>query len=184
VAKPVPPAAVSKPAAPKKPEAPLMSDDMLGSFVKRPPAAPAAKPAFDPNSTQILPQGADQTQKLPPGADRTQKIPGVDQTQKLPPGAESTQRIDKGPEMTQPIPNVPRAPDLPRVFESDRTMQVKKLDQNFKPESTQRMDLNPPTVPLPGKEGDPDPESTQRLDDSIWRLEEAKRILKGVKEKS
>jgi hypothetical protein len=186
VAKPVSPAAVSKPAAPKQPEAPLMSDDMLGSFVKRPPAAPpapAAKP-FDPNSTQVLPQGADQTQKLPPGADRTQKMPGVDQTQKMPPGAENTQRIDRGPEMTQPIPNVPRAPDLPRVFESDRTMQVKKLDQNFKPESTQRMDLNPPTVPLPDKPGDPNPESTQRLDDSIWRLEEAKRILKGVKEKS
>jgi len=194
VAKPVSPAATAKPAAPKQPEAPLMSDDMLGSFVKRPPAAaPAAKP-FDPNSTQILPQGADQTQKMPagadqtqkmpPGADRTQKMSGVDQTQKMPPGADSTQRMDKGPEMTQPIPNVPKAPDLPRVVESDRTMQIKRLDPNFKPEATQRMDLNPPTMPLPGKEGDANPESTQRLDDSIWRLEEAKRILKGVKEKS
>jgi hypothetical protein len=197
VAKPASPAAASKPAAPKQPETPLMSDDMLGSFVKRPQGAspaPAAKPAFDPNSTQILPSGADQTQKLPPGADRTQKMPsGADQTQKLPqghestqriPSPESTQRIDKSAEMTQPIPNIPRAPELPRVVESDRTMQIKKLDPGFKPESTQRMDLNPPTMPLPGKEGDPNPESTQRLDDSIWRLEEAKRILKGVKEKS
>jgi hypothetical protein len=115
----------------------------------------------------------------------TQKLQGPESTQRIPPQSpESTQRMDKVPEDTQRLPNQPKAPELPKVFESDRTMQVKKLDPTFKPESTQRMDLNPPTVPLPDKPGEMDPEATQRLDDSIWRLEEAKRILKGVKEKS
>jgi hypothetical protein len=177
VAAPVPTAATAKP-APKpaaKPEAPLISDDMFASMLKKPPA-PAAAPAFDPMATQKLPAGADQTQKMPAGADRTQRMD--------PSSVESTQRMDKAPETTQRIPDAPKAPELPRVVESDKTMQIKKLDPNWKPEATQRMDLNPPTLPLPGKEGDISPEATQRLDDSVWRLEEAKRILKGVKEKS
>jgi len=165
VAKPVPAAAANKPAAPKQPETPLISDDLLGSLVKRPAGAPPTKPAFDPMATQKL-QGPESTQRIPPQS------------------PESTQRMDKVPEDTQRLPNQPKAPELPKVFESDRTMQVKKLDPTFKPEATQRMDLNPPTVPLPDKAGEMDPEATQRLDDSIWRLEEAKRILKGVKEKS
>jgi len=66
----------------------------------------------------------------------------------------------------------------------DRTIQTRRLDPAFKPEATQKLDLNPPTMPLPDKPGELSPEATQRLDDSVWRLEEAKRILKGVKEKS
>jgi len=204
VATPVKPAATAKP---KLEEAPLISDDILGSLVKRPegappPAAPkppppaAAKPAFDPMATQKLPSGADQTQKMPQGADHTQRMPaGHDQTQKMPQGhdstqripassVESTQRIDKAPEQTQPIGNRPKPPELPREVRDDRTIQTRKLDPAFKPEATQKLDLNPPTTPLGGKDGELNPEATQRLDDSIWRLEEAKRILKGVKEKS
>ena len=195
VAKPVAPAAVAKP---KVEEKPLISDDMLGSLMKRPEGAPpvAAKPAFDPMATQKMPSGADQTQKIPPGADQTQKFPaGADQTQKIPPGAdrtqrmdaaspESTQRMDKSPESTQPIPNRPKPPELPREVKDDRTIQTRRLDPGFKPEATQKLDLNPPTMPLPDKPGELSPEATQRLDDSVWRLEEAKRILKGVKEKS
>jgi hypothetical protein len=182
VAAPVSTASTAKPAAkpaPRPAETPLISDDMFASVLKKPEApapAPAAKvPAFDPMATQKLPSGADQTQKMPPGVDRTQRMDA---------SVESTQRMDKAPETTQRMPDAPKAPELPRSVESDKTMQIKKLDPNWKPEATQRMDINPPTMPLPGKEGELSPESTQRLDDSVWRLEEAKRILKGVKQKS
>jgi hypothetical protein len=183
VAIPVPTAATAKPApapAPKAEEKPLMSDDMFGSLVKRPtapaPAEPAKAPAFDPMATQKLPSGADQTQKMPPSADRTQRMDTS--------SVETTQKMEKPPENTQRLPDVPKAPELPRTAISDKTMQIPKLDPGYKPEATQRLDLNPPTMPLAPKEGDPNPDVTQRLDDSIWRLEEAKRILKGVKEKS
>jgi len=43
------------------------------------------------------------------------------------------------------------------------------------PNTTQKLDPN--TQPLSNAE------STQRLDDSIWKLQEAKRILKGIREK-
>jgi hypothetical protein len=113
---------------------------------------------------------------MPPSADRTQRMDTS--------SVETTQKMDKASEITQRIPDAPKAPELPRTALSDKTMQIPKLDPNYKPEATQRLDLNPPTMPLPPKDGDPNPEQTQRLDDSIWRLEEAKRILKGVKEKS
>jgi hypothetical protein len=195
------PQAAARPAAPAKPkveEAPLISDDMLGSLMKRPEGAPPAtgKPAFDPMATQKMPAGSDRTQKMPSGADQTQKMPaGSDQTQKMSAGAdrtqrmdvpspETTQRIDRPPEQTQPIGNRPKPPELPREVKDDRTIQTRRLDPNFKPEATQKLDLNPPTLPLPDRPGELSPEATQRLDDSVWRLEEAKRILKGVKAKS
>jgi hypothetical protein len=178
VAQPVSTAATSKPAAPKPAETPLISDDMMGSFMK--------KPAFDPMATQKMPSGADQTQKMPTGADQTQKMPGVDRTQRMdvPAAPETTQRMDaaKTPESTQPIANRPKAPELPREVKDDRTIQTRRLDPAFKPEATQKLDLDAPASPAPP--GDLNPEATQRLDDSIWRLEEAKRILKGVKEKN
>ena len=95
-----------------------------------------------------------------------------------PPGAPAPQ----GPESTQPIHNRPKAPDLPREVRDDRTVQTRRLDPGFKPEATQKLDLEAPATPA--QPGEMNPESTQRLDDSIWRLEEAKRILKGVKEKN
>ena len=142
---------------------------MFGSLVKRPEGAPPPQPkapAFDPMATQKMPSGADQTQKMPTGADQTQKMPaGHDQTQKMPSGAdrtqrmdassvESTQRMDKAPETTQRMPDAPKAPELPREVKDDRTIQTRKLDPTFKPEATQKLDLNPPTMPLPGKEGE------------------------------
>ncbi len=80
-------------------------------------------------------------------------------TQKLPPESERTQRID--PER------------LPRAAEGERTMQIPALDPNYRPEATQKTE--------PGAPGDA--EATQRLDDSIWRLQEAKRILQGIGKK-
>jgi len=79
-------------------------------------------------------------------------------TQRLPAGAEETQRIFPVGERTQP--NAP-------------------LDPNYRPDSTQKIDATQspePAAPF-------DPETTQRMDDSIWRLEEAKRILQGIPQK-
>jgi hypothetical protein len=83
---------------------------------------------------------------------KTQKMGATD--------VQTTQRMDAapGPETTQKIP---------------------KLDPAFKPEATQKIDPNPPTVPLEGSTYS-EAETTQRIDDSIWRLQEAKRILKGI----
>ena len=80
-------------------------------------------------------------------------------TVKLEPESERTQRIE---------PSKPaRAPD------GDKTVQIPKLDPSFRPEATQTLD--PASIP--------DAQATQRLDDSIWRLEEAKRILRGIGKK-
>jgi len=81
-------------------------------------------------------------------------------TQKLPPESERTQRID-------PATIPARAP------EGERTVQIPALDPNYRPEATQRID---PVAPS-------EAEQTQRLDDSIWRLQEAKRILQGIGKK-
>jgi hypothetical protein len=192
------PAAPAQAAAPSpKPAEPLIADDMFASLNKTPVAKPppaVSTTGFDPMKTQ----------KLPPNADRTQRLNDSERTQRVDldvPFAERTQRIDLPPEDTQrlgptPVP-VKRGP------EGDKTMQIKKLDPAFKPEATQNLDdlENAATTQKldsastqkldPGSTQKLDPpdsaaiaEQTQRLDDSIWRLQEAKRILQGVREKS
>jgi hypothetical protein len=197
-------AAAPAPAATQSPkiEAPLISDDMFASLNK--PAAPAAAPAapaFDPMKTQ----------KLPPGSDRTQRIDGVERTQKMDvPAAERTQRIaTASPEETQRVDlaaaDTQRLGPTPQPVKpnpaGDQTMKIPKLDPAWNPEATQILDDPNATQKLaaPGPEdtqqldftatqkvepaGPSDAEKTQRMDDSIWRLEEAKRILQGVREK-
>jgi len=110
------------------------------------PSAPAAAPMV---SDDLLAQFAAKPQ------------PAFDpmKTQKLEPESERTQRIDP--------PRVARSPD------GDRTVQIPKLDPNYRPDATQPME----------SAGEPGAEATQRLDDSIWRLQEAKRILQGIGKK-
>jgi len=169
--KPAPAPASVRPAAPKPPPmpasppapaaAPMVSDDLFAQL--------SAKPAFDPMATQKLPPDSDRTQKLGPESERTQKLPpGSDRTQRLPSGSERTQPVPSGSERTQQLPSgSERTQQLPSG--SERTQQL-----GPETERTQRID--------PGT-GLPDPEATQRLDDSVWRLEEARRILQGVREK-
>jgi hypothetical protein len=90
-------------------------------------------------------------------------------TQKLEPESERTQRIEPGIERTQRIDPAKGA----RSPEGDRTVQIPKLDPNYRPDATQPMQAA----------GEPGAEATQRLDDSIWRLQEAKRILQGIGKK-
>ena len=179
------PAPARAPAAPHpaaKAAEPLMSDDMFATLNKG-PAAPATA-AFDPMKTQKLPPGADRTQRMDP--ERTQRIdtPAPDRTQRMDvQSPEKTQRIDVPAEDTQrlgptPVP-VKRAP------EGDKTVQIPKLDPSYNPEATQRIDAPDPstTQKLDTAPASSEAEQTQRIDDSIWRLEEAKRILQGVREK-
>ena len=125
------------------------------------PAAPKPAP---PAQTPMVPDDllAQVTAKLEPGFDPMA-------TQKLEPQSERTQRIEPGIERTQRIDPAKAA----RSPEGDRTVQIPKLDPGYRPEATQPID--------PG--ATPQAEATQRLDDSIWRLQEAKRILQGIGKK-
>ena len=145
----------------------MVSDDTLAAF--------AAKP-FDPERTQELPESAERTQRLPPGADRTQKLPpNADRTQKL--DVATTQKMNVG--ATQPM----EAAKPQRSSDGDKTLKIPALDPNFKPEETQILDAA--TAPAPLTEAEKtDAQVTQRLDDSIWRLQEARRILQGLPQKS
>ncbi|HEX7557633.1 MAG TPA: hypothetical protein VF386_00475, partial [Usitatibacter sp.] len=187
--KPAPAAAPAKPAPAKAPEAPLISDDAFAQFGK--PAAPAFDPmktqkmAADPQSTQRLGTAdPNRTQRLDAGGPQsTQRIPVPDpqSTQRLPANhPESTQRLDgPDPQRTQRMDAQP--PEKARAAaEGEKTMKIQKLDPSYRPpETTQKADpSNPPTEPLP--EPSVDAEATQRIDDSIWRLQEAKRILQGI----
>ena len=92
-------------------------------------------------------RAGDRTQRLPDGADRTQRI-----------DAERTQRVDV------------TAAEKPKgaASDGDKTMKIPALDPGYRPETTQKI---PPAVPLT------DAQTTQRLDESIQRLQEAKRML-------
>jgi len=84
-------------------------------------------------------------------------------TQKLAPESERTQRIE------------PASPPA-RAPEGDRTQQIAALDPSYRPDVTQK-------IPPAPADSQGDAQTTQRLDDSIWRLQEAKRILQGIREK-
>ncbi len=112
-----------------------------------------AAPAFDPMATQKLDPLA--TQRLPIGAEQTQRLPPAEVTQRVP--------VAKVGESTQP-------------------------NKAFDPEATQEMDFTAKPEAAPAAPPKPDAaafdaEATQRIDDSIWRLQEAKRILSGIPQK-
>lgn len=169
------------------PVAPLMDDSAFASLVKKPEApkpAPAPQPAaFDPMKTQKMDAGPQTTQRMPAGHDSTQRMPAADpqSTQRLPSDSVTTQRL--GETTPQPAPPQPVG---------EKTMKMAKLDPGFRPEATQRLDASPNTTqkldPSPTTTQKLDPntqplsnaESTQRLDDSIWKLQEAKRLLQKI----
>jgi len=198
-----------QPAAKAAPASPLIDDSAFASLVKKPaaPAAPApapAAPGFDPMKTQKMEADPTSTQKLPAEAQRTQRLEASDaqRTQQLPvppqkpaPRAPAEgertmkmQKLDPGfrPDATQQM-NAPHERTQPP---HERTQQL-----NTPHERTQRLDASPTTTqridPSPNTTQKLDPpaasqppagsaESTQRLDDSIWRLQEAKRMLQKI----
>jgi hypothetical protein len=93
-----------------------------------------------------------------------------------------------------PSPAKPQSKPATRADGGDKTVQIPKLDPTFKPEATQILDNTPQTTqkldPSPNTTQKLDPnapassaEQTQRLDDSIWKLQEAKRILQNINQK-
>ena len=163
------------------PAAPMVSDDMFASFSAAKPAEPApglmpAGASFDAERTQELPPIADRTQKLPPNADRTQKLPpNADRTQKL--DVATTQKMNIGATQPMEAAKPQRSPD------GEKTLKIPALDPSFKPEETQILDAAAaPADPTEAEKADA--QVTQRLDDSIWRLQEARRILQGLPQKS
>jgi hypothetical protein len=106
---------------------------------------------------------------LPGNAGDTQRLPGnAGDTQRLPPGSERTQQF---------------------VSDGERTQQIKPLDPKFNPEATQQLEPVPTStqrLPDPAAAADAQKaaETTQRIDDSIWRLQEAKRILQNIPQKN
>ena len=168
-------------AAPKQ-AAPLIGDDAFASMLKKPEApAPAAAPSFDPMKTQKMEASDPQ---------RTQRMDAQD--------PQRTARLDaQDPQRTtrldaQPAPK-PAAKPAARADGGDKTVQIPKLDPNFRPEATQKLDaphvttqkLDPNAAQKAADPNAPAPsaEQTQRLDDSIWKLQEAKRILQNINPK-
>ncbi|HSS27665.1 MAG TPA: hypothetical protein VLL50_06895, partial [Usitatibacter sp.] len=155
------------------PAAPLMDDSAFASIVKKPeapkpaPAPAPAKPAFDPMKTQKMDADPQSTQRLPAGHDTTQKL-------------------SKEPEITQRLAESTPQPAPPQPI-GEKTIKTARLDPNFRPEATQRLDPSPNTTqkldPGPNTQPLSNAESTQRLDDSIWKLQEAKRILQKINPK-
>src|SRR5262249_52904976 len=109
--------------------------------------------------------------------------------------AQDPQRTTRLPEQPAPAP-APKPATKPatRADGGDKTVQIPKLDPGFKPDQTQKMDASHVTTqkldPSPNttQKLEPDAsgsnaEQTQRLDDSIWKLQEAKRILQNINQK-
>jgi len=191
-AKAAPAAAPAKPAAPAPQAAePLLGDDAFAHFDQPKPA-----PAFDPMKTQKMDADPQRTQRIDPDLQRKQ-LADMERTQRVDPDLQRKQLADM--ERTQQMPDPTRtqpmdaAPQRTQRLEpaGDRTVQIPKLDPNYRPEETQKIEVTPDPNTTQKMEPAPTPaptsteaEQTQRLDDSIWRLQEAKRILQGVREKS
>ena len=143
--------------APKPQAAPLISDDMLAALSRHPGEATINERGADGEKTQRLP-AFDPRLYNPDGSRKAVagQPPGADRTQKLDPG--STQRLDFG--STQKLdPNATQKLDFGST---------QKLD----PGTTQKLD--------PGTTQKLAPTTTQKLDESIEKLQEARRILQGA----
>jgi hypothetical protein len=159
-------AAAAAAAAPRAPQ--VVPPEQLQTIRAAAPAAPEASAAplisddlmaqLGPAATQKLPEGADRTQRLPDGAERTQRF----DTQ---PDAERTQRVD----VAAAAAAAAAAQQPKGATEGDKTMRIPALDPGYKPETTQKIAPGTPE----------DPQTTQRLEDSIQKLQQAKRLLQG-----
>jgi hypothetical protein len=147
------------PAAPSRPTA-----DRAPAKVAAPSAAPAAPMVSDDMFASI-----GSTRPAEPAFDPMK-------TQKLPAGADRTQKIDVGTTQKMGAAQPPRAPD------GDTTQQIPALDPAYRPEDTQILDRGAAAARSVDEKA-ADAQVTQRLDDSIWRLQEARRILQGLPQK-
>jgi hypothetical protein len=152
----------AKPSAPPKPAvAPMISDDIFGEIGKA-----AAQPAV------AVPQAA---APQPPAAEPRleEQTPLVERTLRLPGDGERTQIL---PAFNPRLFN----PDGSRkAFNPDTTQQLYPPDQTPPAEATRTQKLEPQ-----GAAAGSEATKTQRLNDSISKLQEAKRLLQGDPQKS
>jgi len=155
------PVAAPRPAAPPRPAAaPMISDDMLSALSRHGGEATINERGTEGEKTQRLP-AFDPRLYNPDGSKKATggQPPGADRTQKLDAG--STQRLDFG--TTQRLD-----PGTTQKLDPGTTQ---KLD----PGTTQKLD--------PGTTQKLDPGTTQKLEESIEKLQEARRILQGTSPK-
>jgi len=138
----------------------FMQTTKLSTFEAARPAPPAPKPVAPPPPPAAPMVSDDLFAQI--GGKPT--APAFDPlaTQKLPPNAEKTQILD-GPQATQRL-----------NLEKTHILDAEEAQAQFQPTKTQKLDNS--ATPA-------DAEVTQRIDDSIWRLQEAKRILQGINNK-
>jgi Dynamin family len=193
------PQSQAPPAAPKKAPDSLIGDDAFASMLSK-PAAPA--PAFDPSKTQKMEANDPvRTQRLDAqDPQRTQRMDSQDpqRTTRLDaqpvPASKPAARADGG-DKTMQMPKLdPKfRPEETQILD-DSSSTTQKLEPKFRPEATQILDDSSSTTqkldPSPNTTQKLDPnakmstaEQTQRLDDSIWKLQEAKRILQNINQK-
>jgi hypothetical protein len=149
----------------------LMQTTKMATFEApkpKPPVAAPPKPAAAPMVSDDMFASLGTPKPAEPAFDPMK-------TQKLPSNAERTQKLDIN--ATQPM----EAAKPVRSPEGDETQKIPALDPNWKPEDTQILDRNPGAPTEAEKAADA--QVTQRLDDSIWRLQEARRILQGLPQK-
>ena len=158
--KAAPPLAAVAPSAPKpKASEPMIaSEDLLAQLAAVAPAEPSAADSMQ--ETQRLALGISGYPEEIQRTQRTTAAQGMMDTQRL-----SAPPID-GP-ATTPTPEPERTQRISSP-EGDKTMQIAALDPSWRP-------------PVPGTEGDKDATTTQRLNNSIERLQEAKRLLQELK---
>jgi hypothetical protein len=153
--------AMPKPAPKPAPE-PMVPDDLLAEL-GRMESAPTetqrlAGFTIPPAKQRVPSDGGPVTQPMAPEpAERTQRLSDPEST--------TTQRIAADPPEEQVRTQRLSSPD------GDRTVKVSKLDPNWRPE--------PEPLPTPGTSAK-DPTTTQRLDDSIRKLQEAKQLLQNL----
>ncbi|MEO7743471.1 MAG: dynamin family protein [Usitatibacter sp.] len=137
------------PPAPSR-ETPLVSDDLMAELGKpRPPSPLKAASPRPPADTHPLRPGPAETQRLPETDERTQRLDNEERARRLG-EAERTQRMKA-------------------MSDAEKTQQIPKYDPNFRPESTQMLSATEQAKAA---------ETTRRIDDTFWKLEEAKRILR------
>ena len=179
--RPAAPAPVARPVA-----APLISSDELMAGLASalsPSSRPPAPRADDPETTvterpahaAAAPEAAPQAAPEPvPEMERTQRI---DLTKRQPAASEPAADMDR----TQRIDLATLATPAPGP---ERTQRLDpQTTQPFHPERTQRMAAAPAPADSEPPAGGAEPTRTQRLDASIQKLQEAKRLLQGVTQK-
>jgi len=153
------------PSAPKPAPSPaqpmIASDDLLAQLAAVAPTESVPSEVDRMQETQRLALGI---AKVPEDFQRTQRTMAAQ-------GMLDTQRISAAPPIdgpaTTPAAEPERTQRIPGA-EGDKTVQIAALDPNWRP-------------PVPGTEVEKDATTTQRLDNSIQRLQEAKRLLQNLK---